>query len=435
VRRRIWFAGYVTLILLPLAAAWLTDPLAAPRDIGADVGVAFGLLALTLLLVQFALVSRLRPVSRPFGGDVLMQWHRGMALVALAFVVLHALFVPGVSWDAWILISGSIGTRMGALALWLLAAIVVTSIARQPLRLSYEAWQAIHLVTACAITAAALWHVFAIGVYAGAPGLRWVLAAYAGLFAALLVRYRVHRPIRLARHPWLVVANEDVGGSVRCLRVRPDGHDGFRFQPGQFAWLLTGRSPFVSAQHPLSIASSADPHDGGELEFAIKALGDWSAMTVPAIAPGRRVWVDGPYGGFTPNLTWHQPLVLIAGGIGIAPMRSILRTMRDRGAGRRVYLFFAAWNWSRVVFADELEQLTREIDVRVTYVFEQPELAWEGERGFITAETLERHLPAGLSEFDYFVCGPVPMIDALERVLTRLRVPPDRIHTERFQMV
>ena len=434
-RRRAWLAGYIALVLLPLVAAWLTDPLPTPRAARADIGVAFGFLALALLLVQFAPVSRLRPVSRPFGTDVLMQWHRGMGLAALGFVALHALLLPGVPWRAWILTVGSTGTRAGALAFWLAVAIVVTSVARQALRLSYEAWQVIHLTSACAITAAALWHVFAIGVYASAPVLGWLLVGYAGLFAVLLVRYRVHRPIGLARRPWRVVANEDVGGSVRRLCVRPDGHDGVRFEPGQFAWLLTGRSPFVSAQHPLSIASSAEPQQGGEVEFAVKALGDWSAMTVPALEPGRRVWVDGPYGGFTPSLTWHQPLVLIAGGIGIAPMRSILQTMRDRGAARQVCLFYAAANMTRVVFADELDALSRQIPLRVTYVFENPELSWRGERGFITVETLERGLPAGLSEFDYFVCGPLPMIDAMERVLTRLRVPPDRIHTERFQMV
>jgi predicted ferric reductase len=419
---------------LPLVLAWLIDPLPSPRPVIIDVGVGLGFIGLALLLIQFALVSRLRPVSRPFGGDVLMLWHRGMGIAGLLFVLAHPLLV-GASWRAWNPLAGPAAMQTGALALWATVVIVITSVARARLHLSYEAWQVIHLAAACLITAAALWHVFALGTYSRAAPLRVLLAAYAVLFATLVVRYRVIRPLGLGRHPWHVVANEDIGGSVRLVRVRPDGHHGFRFEAGQFAWLMTGASPMLSAQHPLSIASSAVPNDAPALEFAIKALGDWSARAVPALAPGRRVWVDGPYGGFTPDPASRRPIVIVAGGIGIAPARSILLTMRDRDDRRPVHLFYAASGWTRVVFRREIEQLADILELTVCYVFEKPDPEWTGERGFITADTLTRHLPADVTACEYFVCGPIPMIDALERILTALRVPGSRIHTERFQMV
>lgn len=434
-RRHLWFAGYVALVALPLPLAWLTDPLPQPRPVRADVGVALGFLALSLLLIQFALVSRLRPVSRPFGADVLMQWHRGAAILALAFVVAHPVLVPGLPWSAWNPFSGPRATQTGAVALWATVVITVTSSRRKALGLSYEAWQVIHLGSACVIVVAALWHVMAVGVYTSAPALGWLLTMYAALFAALVVRYRLIRPLELARQPWRIAVNEDVGGNTRRVAVRPDGHAGFAFEPGQFAWLLTGRSPLLSAQHPLSIASSAVRGADGTIEFAIKALGDWSAMRVPELEPGRVVWVDGPYGSFTPDPASAEPLVLIAGGIGIAPIRSMLHTLSAREDRRRIYLFYAASDWSRVVFVDEIDRLTRTLDLHVTFVFEQPGTGWTGERGFVTTELLARHLPAGMAEFEYFVCGPLPMIDALESALTALRVPTRHIHTERFQMV
>ncbi len=432
--RPVWFALYAALVGLPLVLAWLTDPLEPPRPVLVDVGVGVGFVGLTLLLIQFALVSRLRPVSRPFGTDVLMQWHRGMGIASLVFVVAHPV-LAGASWQAWNPLSGPAAMQAGALALWATVVIVITSTARKRVRLSYESWQVIHLVAACVITVAALWHVFAIGLYSGAPAVRWLLVAYAAVFAVLVGRYRLVRPVELARRPWRIAANDDIGGSVRLVAVRPDGHAGFSFEPGQFAWLMTGSTPMFSAQHPLSIASSAVPDDGRTLEFAIKALGDWSAGTVPALEPGRRVWVDGPYGGFTPDPTSPAPLVLIAGGIGIAPARSILRTMKDRRDRRPVRLFYAASDWSRVVFRAELDTLADALALDVCYVFERPGPEWTGERGFITADVLTRHIGAGIAGCEYFVCGPIPMIDSLERILTGLRVPGARIHTERFQMV
>lgn len=432
--RRLWFSAYVSLVCLPLVVAALSDPLAAPRPILADIGVAFGLLGLALLLVQFALVSRLRPVSRPFGSDALMQWHRGMGIAALVFVIVHPLLAPEVTWRAWNPFGGPAGPQAGAIAFWATAAIVVSSMWRRRLRLGYEVWRAAHLLLALLVAAAAFWHALAMGPYSSAPAVRWTLAGYAGLFAALLVRYRVVRPALLLRRPWEVVANEDIGGSTRLLRVRPSGHGGLRFEPGQFAWILTGASPVVADEHPLSIASSAEPNPEGGVEFAIKALGDWSGRTVPSLAPGRRVWVDGPFGGFTPSAS-DRGLVLVAGGIGIAPMRSILLTLRDRGDRRGVWLFYAASDWSRVVFRDEIERLERELDLSVCFVFEKPDAAWNGERGFITRDILARHLPGDLVELEYFVCGPVPMMDAIEPTLASLGVPSARVHTERFQVV
>ena len=64
-----------------------------------------------------------------------------------------------------------------------------------------------------------------------------------------------------------------------------------------------------------------------------------------------------------------------------------------------------------------------------------PPAEWTGETGFVRAELLARHLPAGYRRFQFFICGPAPMMDATERALSELGVPEARIHTERFDMV
>jgi predicted ferric reductase len=433
----VWAGVYLALALAPLAVALLADPLAGERPFATELGVAFGFVAFALIALELALVSRLRAASEPFGTDVLMLFHKELGLLALGFLLAHVALLAGAGAGLALLdpFSPLPLARCGTWALLGVLGIVVSSVLRRRLGLRYELWQGVHVLGAVLVVAAMLGHALAAGAYTSAPAVRGVLVLFAGLFLALLVRYRLVRPLQLWRKPWEVVANRDEGGDTRTLVLRPVGHAGLAFEPGQFAWLITGRTPLLAEQHPLSISSSAEPNAEGTLELSIKALGDWSRASVPAIAPGRRAWLDGPYGVFTPDRAPAQGFVLIAGGIGITPMRSILLTLRDRADRRPVWLFYATNRRERAVFGAELAQLERELDLRVVYVFEAPEPGWEGERGYVTAAVLRRHLPERLLQLCFFVCGPGPMMRALERSLVELGVRPGRIHTERFDLV
>jgi predicted ferric reductase len=426
--------GYVVLALAPLLVAVAADPYAAPRPWAADASVALGFLAFPLLLAQFALVSRLGPASRPFGSDALMAVHRQMAVVALVFVIVHAAISGRLDWRLWNPFTGSPAAAWGATALWGLVLIVITSFARKRLRLRYEAWQILHLGLGVLIAGAGLAHMLALRGYSSTLAVRWTLLLYAALFLVLLLRYRIVRPLLLRRRPWTIAANDDVGGRSRLLRVRPVGHAGFRFEPGQFAWLVTGRSPLFSQQHPLSMASPPEAPDG-ELEFLIKAAGDWSGTVVPRLQAGDRVWVDGPFGAFTPEWMPAQGFVLLAGGIGIAPLRSMLRSMLARGDRREVVLFYAAADRQRAVMAADLESLRESLALTIVFVFEEADADWTGERGRLTPAVIRRHLPHSYLRFQYFVCGPLPMIDAVEAMLDGIGIPASRVHTERFEMV
>ena len=278
-------------------------------------------------------------------------------------------------------------------------------------------------------------HILEVRGYSRAAPLRFLVFLYAGVFGSMTANYRLLRPLRMQRRPWEVTENRDEGASTRTLRVRPVGHDGFEFEPGQFAWLITGSTPWSSQRHPLSISSSAERAENGAIEFSIKALGDWSLEVVPRLTPRAHVWVDGPFGAFTTDRKIGQGFVLIAGGIGIAPCRSMLLTMRDRGDRRHVVLFYAAHDETRIVFRNELEALRETLNLEVVHVFEQPRADWPGERGQITVDLLRRHLPRQFRQYGYFVCGPPPMMDAVEDTLVNLGVSRGFIDTERFHVV
>jgi ferredoxin-NADP reductase len=113
----------------------------------------------------------------------------------------------------------------------------------------------------------------------------------------------------------------------------------------------------------------------------------------------------------------------------------MLLTLRDRGDPRAVLLFHAAHDPGRTVFREEIASLSNQMNLTVVPVYEAPPAGWAGERGYVTAELLQRHLPANRSHAHFFICGPPPMIDAVERALLELRVPAGRVHSERFDLV
>ena len=437
VRGFVWFGLYILLVALPAAVAVAVDPFDTPRPALVELSVALGLLAFPLLMIQFALVSHLRASSRPFGTDAVVLFHQYMGFVCLLFVVAHPLILnlQGLSWTAWNPVSGTRATQSGAIAALAVVVIVLTTVFRRRLGVSYEWWQRLHLSIAVAAAVAILIHVLAVGGYARAVPMRYLLWLYAGMFGSIVANYRVIRPLRMRGRPWEIVQNRDEGASTRTLRLRPVDHEGFDFEPGQFAWLVTGPTPWSSQQHPLSISSSAERAGDRGLEFSVKALGDWSSMVIPCLIPGTRVWVDGPFGAFTIDRKAGQGFVLIAGGIGIAPFRSMLLTMRDRGDRRHVVLFYAAHDETRVICRRELEALRDTVALDIVYVFEAPPADWPGERGLITPEILRRHLPTQFHRYGYFVCGPPAMMDAVEAMLMSLGVPSGSIDTERFHVV
>lgn len=428
-------AVYTCAVLTPAVLALAFDPFTADRQRLVELSGALGLFAVPVVLLQFALISRIRSVSRWLGTDALIQFHQYAGLLSLLLIVLHVVLL-NVAWlplRTWSPFSGPRATQFGAVAFWALVALIVTTVWRRGLRVSYESWRSLHLGLALVATAALAAHLLAVHGYARAGAMRLFLALLFGGAVIATIEYRLVRPWRLGYRPWQIVGNTDEGASIRTLRLRPERHTRFRFAPGQFAWLITGRSAFSSQQHPLSISSSAEA--GGHLEFSIKALGDWSGTTVPALTPGTRVWVDGPYGSFTPAAGSLQPLVLIAGGIGIAPMRCILHTLADRREERHVILIYAAHDESRVAFREELDALRSRLHLKVVFVYEQPAGEWSGERGFITTDLLGRTLGHEAATAECFVCGPIPMMDAVDASLRAVGVHAAAIHTERFQVI
>lgn len=206
-----------------------------------------------------------------------------------------------------------------------------------------------------------------------------------------------------------------------------------RFAPGQFAWLTLGASPFALKEHPFSIASSAVR--AGTIEFGIKAVGDFT-RSVMNVSPGQKAFLDGAYGAFSTDRHPRAPgYVFVAGGVGIAPIMCMLRTLADRGDRRPLLLFYGNRRWERTLYREALDELAGGLNLRIVHILGEPPEGWDGEHGRLTQAMLERHLPADRAELHYFLCGPAAMTQSAEKSLAALGIRSAQIHSELFEWV
>ncbi len=175
--------------------------------------------------------------------------------------------------------------------------------------------------------------------------------------------------------------------------------------------------------HPFSISAAPD---GRTLRFTIKDLGD-DTHRMLSLPPGTRVLLEGPYGAFTADVVAGRRAVLLAGGIGVTPLRAILDELPP---DVRTTLLYRARDWSDVAFRDELVAIARARGVDVRFLVGRrgtPEMPVDP----LAPEWLARLVP-DLSDADVLVCGSPSFTDRVLSTLRALRVPPDHIHAERF---
>lgn len=434
-----WVILYVFFAVAPLAIVALANP-PRGRPFPVEFSVALGFVGLAMMGLQFALVARFKAVAAPFGIDALTRFHKEIAYVALAFILAHPILLIIQNTAKYLpllnVFTAPWRARFAVASVVLLLGLVLLSVLRRRLRLSYEAWQLTHGILAVAIVILALAHIEGVGYYVTGPVKRILFYLWGGGLVLLLAWIRAISPITRLRRPWRIAAIVPERGDATTMQIEPVGHPGFAFEPGQFGWIIVDRSPFTRVSHPFSFSSAGDRADGGRVALTIRALGDFSAR-VATFPVGTKVYVDGPHGVFSMDRQQAQGYVFIAGGVGITPLFSMLLTMRERDDIRPVTLFYANRRWEDVTFREQLAELEQSMpNLRVVHVLEEPPEDWIGETGRIEAETIRRHLPERtFKRLEYFVCGSDPMMDAMETLLLAIGVPASRLNTERFNFV
>ena len=423
-------AAYVVAMLWPFPLLLLAGK-PGVDTIGTVFAAGVGFAALTALVLQFLLPSRARAITAPFGIDVLVRVHRGIGYVIVVLVLLHvAVLLADDPVRARLLnsIDAPDRARAGMVATLAVVGLLATSIWRRRFRLPYEGWRLTHLTLASLAVAAAFTHVILVGEYTATPLIRWALVALVGVAVIALFQLRVGRQFVAARRPYVLTKVHQERNGATTLVLRAAGHGGKPFHPGQFAWIKLLDRPYSLAEHPFSYASSA--MDPAHPSFTIGPAGDFTS-SVGGLLVGTRIAVDGPHGSWQPAIA-DCGLILVAGGMGITPVLSMLRTWADTGDQRPLQVIVANRRWDQVPFREELEHLGAILNVDVTHVLSQPHPGWRGERGYIDVELLERLLPADAATRRFFVCGPPLMVAGVESALHDLGIPRHHVHLEKF---
>ncbi len=433
-RAVIWILIYVALVALPLLVL-MQRPVPKGGGYWWDFAMALGFGGLAMLALQSALTARFRRATAPFGIDILYYFHRWAAVAAVGLVVGHYLILRLRYGDAL----GSANPMVaawpmtaGRVALGLFLVLTTSSLWRKQLKIEYDRWRVWHAILAVVAVVLAMGHIWGIGHYTATSWRGVVWGGYTFLWVLVVGYVRVARPASLLRLPYRVMDVRRERGTSWTVTLQPEGHRGFTFRAGQFAWVSMGLSPFRAKEHPFSISSSAA--DAGTVQFTIKELGDFT-RTIKDVKVGTIAYVDGPHGIFTIDHHRDAPgFVFIAGGIGIAPIMSMLRTLADRSDRRPVLLLYGNRRWEDVVFREELQALTSRLNLTLLHVLQEPPADWSGLRGVLSEENVLTACCGVVKGARYFVCGPKPMSDAVLRTLRAARIPLHRVHCELFDM-
>jgi predicted ferric reductase len=430
-----WLAVHVVVALAPLALSF--TEVRPGRGFAVNLSVALGFLALSVLGLQFALAARFSRPTAPMGIDWVLRYHRQISFLAVVAAFGHPLLLF-LAEERYRVLLDVVNAPLRAKCAWLsvlaLALLMVTSIWRRALRLSYPVWHVLHSVLGVTIVLAGLGHAFLVDYYLSELWMRVAWLLYAALFLWLAVWVRVVKPLRLWRRPWRVVELwPEPGGSVTVGLEPARRHGGrpFDFQAGQFAWIMPGRMPFRPTYHPFSISSSAlRPR----VEFTIKQVGEFT-QSIRKLRVGDTVYVDGPHGSFTLERHPGMGFVFLAAGVGVTPFLSMLATLADQGDQRPVWLFLGNRSQDQITGIRQLQKLQGRLNLTVVHVISRPTDTWPGERGRIDAKVLARHLPPHYRNLQYFICAREEMVQAVRSSLGELSVPADRVHSEHFGMV
>lgn len=426
------YAGIST-VALWLLNGGVSDLAKGNAGVLMSIGRLTGLLAALAAMTGLYLAARPRGLERRFGLERMLAWHRVAGIVTVSLVVVHAV-ADTVGW------ARTAGVNVGEQLMefvahqdWMTAALVgallflvvgVTSWRRIRRLMPYESWYFIHLSGYLAVLLA-FGHQVTIGSDVTANQLiTWWWATVFICFAVAIGWARIGDLGRAVGRGSLRVSRRiDTTADTTSIIVSGPGLKRLEARPGHYFMIRLLTSHLWWQAHPISLSAAPEPEG---LRFTVKDLGDGSAAIGEAPV-GTRVILEGPYGIFTVDAARGAPVLLVAGGIGVAPIRALLE---DCSPGQRPVVVIRARRREDIAHLDEIALLAEECGGAV-HLLTGPRQAFREGRPF-HPEDLHRMVP-DLTDRDVFVCGPGSLERAVVDSVRALGVQASRIHREGFR--
>ncbi len=414
----LWWANADT---QPTLGDWLTE-----------VGRITGLLAGYAVVVLLALMARIPALERGIGSDRLARWHGLGGRYTVTLIVAHGLFITwgyavtsqtGVVAQGKTLVLTYPNVMMATVAGLLFVMIGAVSARAARKRMRYETWHFLHFYTYLAI-ALAFSHQFSTGKeFVDNPTARIAWSAMYVVVAVLLVWFRFLTPIRMAfRHQLRVTDVCRESDDIVSVYMTGVALNRLYAEPGQFfRWRLMSKGLWYSA-NPYSLSAPIHPD---LIRITVRLSGDHS-RALAAVKPGTWVFPEGPYGAFTSGRQTQRKVLLLGGGVGVTPLRTLFETL-PVGPGDLTMVYRASRE-ADIIFRDEFEVLAAQSGHHVHFL-----IGTRDELGYDPLSALSlRKLVQELTAHDVYVCGPDGMVAAALQALREAGVPERRIHLESF---
>src|SRR3954449_10047443 len=399
-----------------------------------NAGRVTGLLAGYGVVVLVALMARIPPLERGIGADRLARWHATGGRYTVSLVVAHGLLITWgyavtahtdvISQTKTLLVSYP-DVLMASVAGLLLVGVGLVSMRAARKRMRYETWYYLHFYTYLAV-ALAFSHQFATGAeFIDNAAARVVWGGMYAAVGAAILWYRFITPARQAIRQQLRVetVRRESPDTVSVVVSGPRVHE-LAAQPGQFLrWRFLTRELWW-ASNPYSLSAAPLPD---RLRITVKTLGDHSAK-IGRVRPGKRVIAEGPYGAMTAARRKRRQVLMIAGGVGVTPLRALFQSLPAEHG--ELTLLYRSGRDVDVVFRNELDAIAKTRGARLHIITgHRHELGHDP----LSTAALTRNIK-DLRHHDVFVCGPAGLTAGVVRALRAAKVPRRQIHSESFEL-
>lgn len=210
---------------------------------------------------------------------------------------------------------------------------------------------------------------------------------------------------------------------------------GFQYKAGQYGDYTLIDPPFTDAEGNIRSFSFAEPPEGKFLSFATRMRETAFKKILLTYKPGAEISVDGPFGSFVLHNNAARPAVLIAGGIGITPFRSIIQNAAKEKLPHKIFLFYSNRRPEDAAYLQELEE-AQALNPNYRFIglmtnMEDSKIPWAGETGRLNEKIVAKYIPK-LPAPIYYLAGPPGLVSGMRKMLNGAGVNDDDIRAEEF---
>ena len=409
---------------------WIFTPKIGPifsdvSTLSASIGELFGLVGIVMFSLNFILATRLHFIEKLFNGlNNVYQKHNLLGQTAFILLLFHPLLLaPRYSSTlkeaaSFLWISDSLGRNLGIFALITMLLLTTLTLYLRP---KYNIWKTTHKFFGLALFLGAL-HVYLIPSYLMENP---ILKIYILEFAILGILAFVYRTLLgkffIKRFEYVVQNVKKLNDKTIEISLKPQNKK-INFVPGQFIFISFLQKGLIKEEHPFSISSSKYED---EIKITTKVLGDYTRQLFNNLQKGAVAKIEGPFGSFSYKNYNNKNQIWIAGGIGITPFISFIKSIKP-GLGYNIKLFYCVRKEDEAIYLDLFKQYEQSFNNSFQAI-----PFYSEEKGHINSEYISKQV-ANFKKCDYYICAPPKMIAELRQELILAGIKNKHIHSEEF---